>query len=159
MAIALRSVDYIHLSKVMRPVLQQLFWTGADQDLTLADDALDEAGEEQNNDRPDSEFERQMTDTLCEMANVFIGLYTKAVYKICGLTTQYSLPRFNFDYDQKFMQEIYGSGNASNRHQLVIQNEFFLKSKSIMLWCIISPCRESLEAMLENIESHQDKTE
>jgi chemotaxis protein CheY-P-specific phosphatase CheC len=151
--VLLRSSDFKHLSKAMKPTLSLLFWTGTDADLTIPESQvqnwLEDDGAEVSE---DAEFQKQMMDTLSEMANVFIGLYAKAIYKICSLNTHYSVPQVSKDPEQRAVQQLLSSPDQSQQLHLVIQNEFFVMDKPIRLWCLISPTQKTFKNMLERID-------
>ena len=152
--VLMRSSDFRHLSKAMRPTLSLLFWTGTDADLTILDEQEEDWVDDDAEEIPeDAEFHRQMMDTLGEMANVFIGLYAKAIYKICQLNTHYSVPFAMKDTNQEIVQQVLWSPEASDQLHLVIQNEFFVMNKPIKMWYLISPTNKSFRDILQRIES------
>jgi len=155
--VLMRSRDFKYLSKAMKPVLSLLFWSGTDADLTIPDSQAEEWMEDDGMEMSeDAEFHTQMMDTLGEMANVFIGLYAKAIYKICDLNTHYSVPFAMKDTDQKIVQQVLWSPEVSDQLHLVIQNEFFVMGKPIKLWCLISPTRKSFRNILKRIELREE---
>jgi chemotaxis protein CheY-P-specific phosphatase CheC len=155
--VLMRSCDFKHLSKAMRPTLSLLFWTGTDADLTITDSQEQDWTEDDEAEEPeDAEFHRQMMDTLSEMANIFIGLYAKAIYKICNLNTHYSVPFAMKDTNQQIVQQVLWSPEVSNQLHLVIQNEFFVMDKPIKLWCLISPTKKSFRDILKRIEHKEE---
>ena len=93
-------------------------------------------------------------DTLTEMANVFIGVYAKAIYKICNLNTHYSVPEALKDPGQLTIRKIVNLSENSDQQHLVIQNEFFVMDNPISLWCLISLTTKSFQNVLERIECH-----
>ena len=153
----MRSSDFITLSKAMKPILNLLFWTGTDADLTIPDSQNVDWMEDDDIENPeDAEFHKQMMDTLSEIANVFIGLYAKAIYKICDLNTHYSVPEALKDTDQRIIRQVLWSPEVSNRLHLIIQNEFFVMDKPIKIWCLISPTQKSFLDILKRIECHKE---
>lgn len=155
--VMMRSSDFKHFSKAMKPVLELLFWTGTDADLTIPDSQQQDWMEDKTEELPeDCEFHKQMMDTLGEMANVFIGLYAKAIYNICHLNTHYSVPFAMKDSKQNLIQQVVWSPEASDQLQLVIQNEFYVMDKPIKLWCLISPTRHSFREILRSIEDREE---
>ncbi len=151
--VLMRSSDFKHLSKAMRPTLSLLFWTGTDADLTILDEQDEDWIDDDAEDIPeDAEFHRQMMDTLGEMANVFIGLYAKAIYNICHLNTHYSVPFAMKDTNQEIVHQVLWSPEASEQLHLVIQNEFYIMNKPIKMWYLISPTNKSFRDILKRIE-------
>ena len=155
--VLMRSSDFRRLCKVMRPILSLLFWTGTDADLTILDQQEDDWMDDDAEEIPeDEEFHRQMMDTLAEMANVFIGLYAKAIYNICQLNTHYSVPFAMKDTNQEIVHQVLWSPEASDQLHLVIQNEFFVKDNPIKLWYLISPTDKSFRDILRRIEGRNE---
>lgn len=159
--VLMRSSDFKRLSKAMKPMLSLLFWTGTDADLTIpneSEDAREDDWVEDENSEvsEDAEFHKQMMDTLSEMANVFIGLYAKAICNICGLNTHYSVPEAMRDTDQQVVRQILSSPDVSDQLHMVIQNEFFVMERPIKLWCLISPTRRSFQEILSRMERRQE---
>ena len=155
--VLMRACDFKYLSKAMKPVLSLLFWTGTDADLTPLDSQEQDWMEDDETDVPeDAEYHKQMMDTLGEMANIFIGLYAKAIYKICHLNTHYSVPFAMKDTSQQIVQQVVWAPEVSNRMHLVIQNEFFVMDKPIKLWCLISPTQKSFREILKRIEHREE---
>jgi chemotaxis protein CheY-P-specific phosphatase CheC len=155
--VLMRACDFKYLSKAMKPVLSLLFWTGTDDDLTIMDSLeQDWMEDDETEESEDEEFQKQMMDTLGEMANIFIGLYAKAIYKICHMSTHYSVPFAMKDTNQQIVQQVLWSPEVSDQLHLVIQNEFFVMDKPIRLWCLISPTQKSFRDILERIE-HQEE--
>ena len=151
--VLMRSSDFKHLSKAMKPTLSLLFWTGTDADLTILDEQDEDWMDDDAEDIPeDAEYHRQMMDTLSEMANVFIGLYAKAIYNICQLNTHYSVPFAMKDTNQKIVHQVLWSPEASGQLHLVIQNEFYVMNKPIKMWYLISPTNKSFRDILKRIE-------
>jgi len=149
----MRSSDFNRLGKVMRPVLNLLFLSGIDSDLTELDDQKTRCI--QDNDKGstgDAVFHEQMMDTLSEMANIIIGLFAKAIYELCDLNTHYSVPEALKDPDQQAIRQILSSSKLSEQQHLVIQNEFFVMDQPIKLWLLISPTRKSFQNILNHIE-------
>lgn len=153
----LRPSDFKYLSKAMRPVLDLLFLSGTDTDLTALDNQHKDCT--QDNDAGsigEADFDEQMIDTLSEMANIIIGLYTKAIYKICDLNTHYSVPKVLKDIDQQAIRQVLSSSEVSGQQHLVIQNEFFVMDRSIKLWLVISPTQKSFQKILKKIERQEE---
>ena len=153
----MRSSDFNHLGKAMRPVLSLLFLSSTDVDLKLLD-SQQPAWMNSNNVMlaEDTDYHAQMMDMLSEMANIFIGLYAKAIYRISDLNTHYSVPEALKDPGQQAIQKILSSSEASEQLHLVIQNEFFVMDKPIKLWCLISPTEESFQDILNRIERREE---
>jgi chemotaxis protein CheY-P-specific phosphatase CheC len=155
--VLMRSSDFKLLSKAMKPILSLVFWTGTDADLTIPDIQEEDWMEDDGIEVPeDAEFHKQMMDTLREMANVFIGLYAKAIYKISNLNTHYSVPEAMKDTEHLFVRQILSSPGVSSQAHLVIQNEFFVMDKPIKLWCLISPTRKSFREILNRIDRSEE---
>ena len=149
----MRLVDFEYLSEVMRPVLSLLFLCSPDSDLEQLNRQMLECV--QDNDTRDSDeivFHEQMMDTLVEMGNVLIGLYSKAIQNIYHLNTSHSLPFVLRDPDQRLIQRVMSSSEATDQSYLVIENEFVVMDRPIKLWCLISPTKESFQDILERIE-------
>lgn len=153
--ILMRASDFKHLSKAMKPTLELLFCADNDADLTPA------SGHQEDNDglnTEDDTFHEQMMDTLSEMANVFIGLYARAIHGISKLNTHYSVPYAIKDPGQDIVRHFLWAPETSEQLHLVIQNEFFVQNKPIKLWCLFCPTRQSLQNILNRIENHDDQT-
>jgi len=155
--VLMRSSDFAHLSNAMRPMLSLLFLTGTNADLTLQESPEQDWMDGDGSENPEeAEFHKQMMDTLSEMSNVFIGLYAKAIYNICGVNTHYSVPQALKDPDQLAIRQIFAAPDATDQLHLVIQNEFFVLDKPINLWCIISPTQKSFGHILRKIECNEE---
>ena len=149
----MRSGDFKYLGEVMRPVLSLMFLSDTDADLATLDSQ--KPGWMQDNgsgNADDAAFYEQMMDTLAELGNVLIGLYTKAIYKIYALNTHHTLPEVLKDPDQRAMQQLLSSSAAPDQLHLVIENEFVVMDKPIKLWCLISPTQKSFHEILNRIE-------
>jgi len=155
MLVLMRSSDFNHLSKAMKPILNLLFWSGTETDLA-ANNGQKKAGVKNSGTAKleDADFQEQMIDTLGEIANVFFGLYAKAIYKISNLNTSYSLPKALKDTDQQVIRQFLSSSDVSDQIHLVIQNEFYVMDKPIKLWYLISPTQKSFRNILKRIECH-----
>ena len=101
-------------------------------------------------------FHEQMMDTLAEMGNVLIGLYSKAIYRISDLNTDHSVPYALRDTDQQVIQRVLSSSEVSDQPYLVIENEFVIMDNPIKLWCVISPTQDSFQDILKRIERRDD---
>ena len=149
----MRLVDFEYLSEVMRPVLGLLFLCSPDSDLEQLNRQMLERI--QNNDTRDSDeivFHEQMMDTLVEIGNVLIGLYSKAIRSIYQMNTSHSLPFALRDPDQRLIQRVLSSSEASDQSFLVIENEFVVMDRPIKLWCLISPTQKSFQDILKRVE-------
>ncbi len=149
----MRSIDFDCLSEVMQPVLSLLFLSSPDDDLETLDgqvlDWIEDHGTVQAGPVP---YREQMFDTLAEMGNVVIGLYSKAIYNLCNLNTHHLVPHVMKDPQQKIIQRVLSSAGDSAQTFLVIENEFVVMARSIKLWCLISPTEQSFQDMLDAIE-------
>jgi len=139
----MRSSDFISMIKVMKPILKLLLQSAHD------------AGETAKH-PDDVDFHKEMMDILSEMANIMIGLYAKAIYKICDITTHYSVPKILKDTDQRAIRKFLATSGKKGRPQLVIQNEFYVMDKPINLWFLISPTQKSFDKILQKIEQHAE---
>ena len=149
----MRLVDFEYLSEVMRPILSLLFLCSPDSDLEQLNRQMLECIQDSGaQDSDEIVFHAQMMDTLAEMGNVLIGLYSKAIYNICDLNTHHSLPFALRDPDQRLMQRVLSSPEASDQSYLVIENEFVVMDRPIKLWCLISPTQDSFQDILARIE-------
>lgn len=149
----MRLVDFEYLSEVMRPVLSLLFLCSPDSDLEeLNRQMLECVQDNDTRDNGEIVFHEQMMDTLVEMGNVLIGLYSKAIQNIYHLNTSHSLPFVLRDPDQRLIQRVMSSSKATDQFYLVIENEFVVMDRPIKLWCLISPTKESFQDILEGIE-------
>jgi chemotaxis protein CheY-P-specific phosphatase CheC len=155
--VLMRSSDFKHLGKAMKPTLELLFCTDIDDDLALtADQGVSRVRGNGNWKTEDDLFHEQMMDTLSEMANVFIGLYARAIYGISKLNTHYSVPYAVKDNKQQIVRHFLWAPEASGEQQLVIENEFFVLGKPIKLWCLFCPTRRSLQNILKRIEANDE---
>jgi len=149
----MRSCDFENLGDVMKPILNLLFLSNSDVDLATLDSQKPEwMNDNEIQHTTDPVFHEQMMDTLAEMGNVIIGLYTKALYKNYDLNTHHSLPKTSRVPDQKTVSEILSTTNETQPLQLIIENEFLIMNKSIKLWCLISPTSKSFQNMLKIID-------
>jgi len=150
----MRKCDFECLGDVMKPILNLLFLSSTDTDLaTLDNQKPDWMRNSSLNHSSDPVFHEQMMDTLSEMGNVIIGLYTKAIYKNYKLNTHHSLPKTLEDPDQQAFSQILSSSEVSEPLHMIIENEFIVMAKPIKLWCVISPTLESFQNMLNIIDS------
>jgi len=149
----MRSSDFKQLSEAMRPVLSLLFLCSSDDDLATFDHQksglMQDTGTQHTN---DESFHEQMMDTLSEMGNVLIGLYLDAMYEICDLSADHSIPYVLKDPNQRVIQRILSSAGGSDKSYLVIENEFIVMDRPIKLWCLISPTQHSFQHILNRIE-------
>ena len=149
----MRSCDFENLGDVMKPILNLLFLSNSDVDLaTLDNQKPDWMNDNRIQHTTDPVFHEQMMDTLAEMGNVIIGLYTKALYKNYDLNIHHSLPKTSRIPDQESISEILSTTNETQPLQLVIENEFVVMNKTIKLWCLISPTSKSFQNMLKIID-------
>lgn len=149
----LRDTDFKELSEVMKPVLSLLFLSAPDTDLGALD-RKNPAGGGKNREGllGDSAYRELMMDSLTEMGNVLIGLYAKSIHKICGLSTHHSLPLIMKDPHQTVIRQILYSPSERDRFHVVIENELYLEDKTIKLWCLISPTRDSFSDILSSLD-------
>lgn len=151
--VLMRASDFKHLSKAMKPTLDLLFHTDMDADLTPTDGQVNEQTADNEKWKTEDElFHEQMMDTLSEMANVFIGLYARAIFRISNMNTHYSVPFAIRDPEQEIVRHFLMAPGDSNELHLVIQNEFFVQGNPIKLWCLFCPTRQSLKNILYRIE-------
>lgn len=153
--VLMRASDFQHLGKAMQPTLDLLFCSDINADLTLS--LGQDNGQVEKDDSSKTEedpFHEQMMDTLSEMANVFIGLYARAIYGISNMNTHYSVPYAIKDPKQQIVRHFLLSPEASDQFHLVIQNEFFIQGNPIKLWCLFSPTRGSLRNILRRVENY-----
>ncbi len=150
----MRKCDFECLGDVMKPILNLLFLSSTGTDLATLDshkpDWMQNSG---LNHSSDPVFHEQMMDTLSEMGNVIIGLYTKAIYKNYRLNTHHSLPKTLEDPEQQTFSQIVLSSEVSEPLHMIIENEFIVMAKPIKIWCVISPTLESFQNMLNVIDS------
>lgn len=152
----MRSSDFISLGEVMRPILSLLFLSSPNADLaTLDSEKQSWMHDNDYGHSNDSAFQDQMLDTLAELGNVLIGLYSKAIYRICKMNSDHSVPFALRDTGQKLMQSVLSSSEAPDQHYLVIENEFVVMGRKIKLWCLISPTRDSFKSILKRFESQE----
>ena len=150
----MRKCDFECLGDVMKPILNLLFLSSTDTDLaTLDSQKPDWMRNSGLNHSSDPVFHEQMMDTLSEMGNVIIGLYTKAIYKNYKLNTHHSLPKTLADPEQQTFSQIVSSSEVSEPLHMIIENEFIVMAKPIKIWCVISPTLESFQNMLNVIDS------
>jgi len=153
----MRSSDFKYLGEAMRPVLSLLYLSSPDADLATLDhkkkDWMQDNGIHHNG---ETAFHEQMMDTLAEMGNVLIGLYSKAIYRISDLNTDHSVPYALRDTDQQVIQRVLSSSEVSDQPYLVIENEFVVMDNPIKLWCVISPTQDSFQDILKRIERRDD---
>lgn len=150
----MRSDDFRCLGELIKPVLSLLFLSKSDADLEKLEGQKPEWMRDQGAGFIEDEaFHAQMMDTLAEMGNVLIGLYTKALYQICKMNTHHSVPKASKNANRHVIRQFLTTPSRSDRLHLVIENEFVIMDKPIMLWCVISPTRKSFQGLLEKIES------
>lgn len=149
----MRSNDFKYLGEAMRPVLSLLYLSRSDADLaTLEDQKMDWMQDNGTGHTEDTAFHEQMMDTLTEMGNVLIGLYSKAIYKISDLNIDHSIPYALKDTKQQVVQRVLSSSELSDQPYVVIENEFIVTDRPIKLWCLISPTQDSFQDILKRIE-------
>jgi chemotaxis protein CheY-P-specific phosphatase CheC len=148
--VLMRAEDFQHLGEVMRPVLSLLFLSSSDDELAVLDSRMPNWMRERN--AGDEDFHARMMDTLAELGNVLIGLYSKAMFLTCHLDTHHSVPSASRDPDQQDIHRFLSATGESGQPQLVIENEFVVMDHPIKLWCLISPTRASFERLLQRIE-------
>ena len=153
----MRSSDFDCLCEAMRPVLSLLYLSSPDVDLATLDHQklgwMQDTGTQQTHDEI---FHERMMDTLSEMGNVLIGLYSKAMFKICDLNAEHSIPYALRDPNQQVIQRVLSSPDVSDQSYLVIENEFIVMGRPLKLWCLISPTHDSFQHILERIERRHD---
>ncbi len=156
--VLMRASDFQHLGKAMKPTLDLLFHSDIDDDLTLPNDQGNarQVGKKHTWKTEEDLFQEQMMDTLSEMANVFIGLYARAIHSISNMNTHYSVPFAIRDPEQQIVRHFLLAPEASDQVHLVIQNEFFVLGKPIKLWCLFCPTRRSLRNILHRVENHDE---
>ncbi|MGD8385454.1 MAG: hypothetical protein PVF89_08605 [Lysobacterales bacterium] len=137
----LRAGDFRTLIKIMKPILSLLLQP-------------DDGDRENPPDKAD--FHKEMMDILSEMANILIGLYAKSIYKICDITTHYSVPKIEKDSDQQAIRQFLSASAKTGQPQLVIENEFYVTDKPVKLWFLIAPTPKSFAKILRKIEQHAD---
>ena len=152
----MRSGDFIRLGEVMRPILSLLFLSSPNADLaTLDSEKQSWMHDNDYGHSNDFAFQEQMLDTLAELGNVLIGLYSKAIYKICKMNSDHSVPFALRDTGQKLIQSVLSSAEAPDQPYLVIENEFVVMGRKIKLWCLISPTWDSFKSILKRFESQE----
>ncbi len=139
----LRSGDFRTLIKIMKPILSLLL---------QPDDGDGDTGPPPGK----VDYHREMMDILSEMANILIGLYAKSIYKICDITTHYSVPKIEKDSNQQAIRQFLSASAKKGQPQLVIENEFFVTDKPVKLWFLIAPTPKSFAKILRKIEQHTD---
>lgn len=137
----LRSGDFRTLIKIMKPILSLLLQPN-DGERQYAPDKAD--------------YHKEMMDILSEMANILIGLYAKSIYKICDITTHYSVPKIEKDSDQQAIRQFLSVSAKTGQSQLLIENEFYVMDKPVKLWFLIAPTPKSFAKILRKIEQHTD---
>lgn len=152
----MRADDFESLSEVMRPILTMLFLSHPDTDLSaLSNGRPDWMTDDSGKNESDQAFQDQIMDTLAEIGNILIGLYTKAIYRNFDLNSHHSVPKTLRDPQQHTIRQCQTSLETRDDQHLVIENEFVVLGKTIKLWSLISPCRQSFGKILGNIEDRQ----
>ena len=155
--VLMRASDFRHLSKAMKPTLELLFCADIDADLTPTNGhANDQLQHSRKWKTEEDLLHEQMMDTLSEMANVFIGLYARAIHNISKLNAHYSVPYAIKDSHQQIIRHFLWAPEVSEQLHLVIQNEFFMMNKPVKLWCLFSPTQKSLQRILRRIEQSDE---
>jgi chemotaxis protein CheY-P-specific phosphatase CheC len=153
----MKSDDFRYLGEVMRPVLSLLFLCSPNADLESLDKRKPDWMQEDGlADSDDVEFYRVMIDTLGEIGNVLMGLYTRAICEIFVVNTHHRLPKTSKDPDQQVMQRVLASSAEQARQHLIVQTEFIVQNRPIRLWLLISPTKQSLQGMLDKIECEDE---
>lgn len=148
----MRARDFERLGEVMRPILSLLFLSSPEADLATLDTKKQSWMADEGNSN-DSAFHQQMLDTLAELGNVLIGLYSKTIYRICKMNSDHSIPHALRDQDQQLIQRVLSSSDTPDQPYLVIENEFVVADRTIKLWCLISPTHDSFQGLLKRLES------
>ena len=152
----MRSGDFNYLSEVMRPILSLMFLSSPDTDLDELDKQMPDWMQDKDGGREGyAAYREHMLDTLAEMGNLLIGLYSKGIYRISDINTHHTVPQVTRDPDQIAIHKLLSSPQAKDKFHLVIENEFVMMGKPVKLWCLISPSRESFQRMLDQIDSHE----
>jgi len=146
MLIVLRSADFMFLSKLMKAFLKLLY-----------EDNL-ENGETQSHDAAEAAFDPQMKATLTELGNILCGVYTRAIYKVCALSSAHSVPEAMMDSTQSSIQQALSEQKAKDQSFLVIENEFFVMENPIKIWCFIFPDRISFKKIMLKLEMSHETT-
>jgi chemotaxis protein CheY-P-specific phosphatase CheC len=155
----MRSMDFKRLGEVMKPILSLLYLSSPDADLaTLDNQKQDWMHDSDDENKDESEFHEHMLDLLAELGNVLIGLYSKSIYNICKVNSDHSIPYALRDTNQQLVQRVLASADEPDQPYLVIENEFVVMGKSIKLWCLISPTKDSFEGLLDRIENRSALT-
>lgn len=154
----LRADDFNYLSEVMKPAMSVLFMANPDENLAAADSQKPYWLQNHVTAYMDEDIYREhMMDTLAEMGNILIGLYSKSIYKICELNSHHSVPLvMKEDPEQETLRAILSASDEQEQQHLVIENEFYLNEEPITLWCLFSPTSESFRDMLNGIDRRNE---
>ena len=156
-ALFMHETDFKYFRKMMQPVLSLLFLSDSDLDLVELGSQMPDLTQNDNAGRAsDTAYHAQMMDALAEMGNVLIGLYTKDIYKMCGLNTHHSVPEVMESIDQDIFQQVLLSLGEGDRSLIVIDNEIYLESRPVKLWCLISPARDSFRKILSGLDAQHE---
>jgi chemotaxis protein CheY-P-specific phosphatase CheC len=149
----MRVSDFESLGQAMKPLLSLMYLSDPNADLATLDSQKDQwmegLGDGPN---ADAEFHNHMMDALAELGNVLIGLYSKAIYRICRMNSDHSIPYALKDKKQKVIRQVISSAEDPDQPYLVIENEFVIQGRNVNLWCVISPTQESFAGLMKRIE-------
>lgn len=164
-SLLLRWRDFRYLSEVMWPILSLMFLSKPDLDLDTIEGHKPEwmlEGQAGHLNHPG--YQEQMMDALKEMGNVLIGLYSKSIFNVCGLSVNHSMPLVMKDPQQTIFQRMMFSENVRERIHLVIENDLFFDNGTMKMWFVVSPTPASFNIMLQKLDepdegSDQDQWE
>jgi len=155
MLLLMRSTDFRHLGEVMRPLLSLMFLSNLDTDLEVLDKRkpgwmLDD----DDGSKGRAIYHDQMLDTLGEIGNLLIGVYSRGIYRISKVNSHHTAPLVVRDPDQKAIRNLQSSPGTAELFHLVIENEFVMENKPVKLWCLISLTTGSFQHILDMIDLH-----
>lgn len=153
--VLMRVQDFRYLGRLMKPVLARYFGAGTGK---RAPDSGSggapipiEAGK-------DARLNAQMMELLEELGNILCGVYSRALYKVCGLDSHHGMPVAAVDRQQNVLQKLFGEPAAGLQPLLVLENEYFVQDNPVRFWGLIAPAKASFMRILLQLEEGDDET-
>jgi len=150
----MRESDFQCLGEVMRPILCLLFLSSPEDDLATLESRKPEWMREDGcMEEKEAAFYEVMIDLFGELGNVLMSIYTRAMGEHFDVNTHHSLPQPSKDPDQQALGQILSLSSGEDYHHMIIEHELDIDYRTVRLWFMISPTRQSFQNALDRIES------
>ena len=156
--LVIRSEDFACLCEMMKPVLNLMFPEDTGDD--TEDLASHKASKTGSVEHPgEVAFHEHMMETLAEMGNILIGLYTKALFKVFQIKVHHSVTQVLKDTEQQSIAQLLSSSADADQQHVIIENDFIAMDKPMKLWCLTSLAQDSFQHILQQIEVCEEQGE